>query len=295
MNHLEDIMKETAWAVTNEIERLIPKGNGLDSRLFEAMNYAVLAGGKRLRPFLVVTSAELFNVSSNSAMRVAAAVEMTHTYSLIHDDLPAMDNDDLRRGKPTCHIKFDEATAILAGDSLLTLAFSVLGDKKTHSDVEVRCRLITSLAESAGGQGMVGGQMIDLTAESEDLDISAITRLQRMKTGELIAFSCTAGAILGKAPEQAYNALYGYAHDLGLAFQITDDLLDTLGNEEDLGKRAGKDADAGKATFVSILGVKRAREQADILADQAIAHLGMFDDKADLLRDVSRFVVERRN
>lgn len=288
-------MKETAWAVANEIERLIPKGNGLDSRLFEAMNYAVLAGGKRLRPFLVMTSAEIFNVSSNSAMRVAAAVEMTHTYSLIHDDLPAMDNDDLRRGKPTCHIKFDEATAILAGDSLLTLAFGVLGDEKTHSDAEVRCRLITSLAESAGGQGMVGGQMIDLTAESEDLDISAITRLQRMKTGELIAFSCTAGAILGKAPEQAYNALYGYAHDLGLAFQITDDLLDTLGNEEDLGKRAGKDADAGKATFVSILGVKRAREQADILADQAIAHLGMFDDKADLLRDVSRFVVERRN
>jgi len=288
-------MKETAWAVTNEIERLIPKGNGLDSRLFEAMNYAVLAGGKRLRPFLVVTSAELFNVSSNSAMRVAAAVEMTHTYSLIHDDLPAMDNDDLRRGKPTCHIKFDEATAILAGDSLLTLAFGVLGDEKTHPDAEVRCRLITSLAKSAGGLGMVGGQMIDLTAGSEDLDIVAITRLQRMKTGELIAFSCTAGAILGKAPEQAYNALHSYAHDLGLAFQITDDLLDTLGSEEDLGKRARKDADAGKATFVSILGVKRAREQADILADKAIAHLGMFDDKADLLRDVSRFVVERRN
>jgi len=295
LNHLEDTLNKTARAVTNEIEGLIPKGDGLDSRLFEAMDYAVLAGGKRLRPFLVVTSSQLFNVSPNSALRVAAAVEMVHTYSLIHDDLPAMDNDDLRRGKHACHIKFDEATAILAGDSLLTLAFGILGDEKTHSDAEVRCRLITSLADSAGGPGMVGGQMIDLAAESEDLDIGAITRLQRMKTGELIAFSCTAGAILGKAPEQAYNALHGYAHDLGLAFQITDDLLDTLGNEEDLGKRAGKDADAGKATFVSILGVDRAREQANMLADQAIAHLEMFDDEANLLRDVARFVVERRN
>ena len=295
MNHLEDALKKTAGAITNEIERLIPKGDGLDSRLFEAMEYAILAGGTRLRPFLGVTSSELFNVSPNGALRVAAAVEMVHTYSLIHDDLPAMDNDNLRRGRPTCHIEFDEATAILAGDSLLTLAFDILGDEKTHSDPGVRCRLITSLAGSAGGRGMVGGQMIDLVAENENLDMGAITRLQRMKTGELIAFSCTAGAILGKAPEHAYNALHGYAHDLGLAFQITDDLLDTLGNEEDLGKRAGKDADAGKATFVSILGVDRARKQARMLADQAIAHLEMFNDKANLLREAARFVVKRRN
>ncbi len=295
MDRLEDALKDVAGAVTAEIERLIPSSDGLDSRLFEAMSYAVVAGGKRLRPFLVVTSSELFNVARKSALRVAAAIEMVHTYSLVHDDLPAMDDDDLRRGKPTCHVMFDEATAILAGDALLTLAFEVLGDEATHSNPKVRSRLIQSLAASAGGRGMVGGQAIDLAAESESLDIGAIIRLQRMKTGELIAFSCTSGAILGKASEHAYNALHAYAHDLGLAFQITDDLLDTLGDEANLGKRVGKDAAAGKATFVSILGAGRAREQARMLVDQAIAHLEMFGDKADLLRDVARFVIERHN
>lgn len=295
MDRLEDALKDVAGAVTAEIERLIPSSDGMDSRLFEAMSYAVVAGGKRLRPFLVVTSSELFNVARRSALRVAAAIEMVHTYSLVHDDLPAMDDDDLRRGKPTCHVMFDEATAILAGDALLTLAFEVLGDEATHSNPKVRSRLIQSLAASAGGRGMVGGQAIDLAAESESLDIASIIRLQRMKTGELIAFSCTSGAILGKASEHAYNALHAYAHDLGLAFQITDDLLDTLGDEVNLGKRVGKDAAAGKATFVSILGAGRAREQARMLVDQAIVHLKMFGDKADLLRDVARFVIERRN
>jgi len=295
LSRLEGALRETVGDVVKEIEHLLPDGEGLDQRLFEAMRYALLAGGKRLRPFLVMNSAGLFNVSKESALRVAAAVELVHTYSLVHDDLPAMDDDDLRRGQPTCHIKYDEATAILVGDGLLTLAFEILGDKKTHSDPEVRCNLVTALAGSAGAKGMVGGQAIDLAAENKDLDIGAITRLQRLKTGELIAFSCIAGAILGHAPEPAHHALHGYAHDLGLAFQITDDLLDTLGDEADLGKRAGKDADLGKATFVSILGVDRAQEQAKMLADQAVAHLDIFDEKADLLRDVARYVIERQS
>ena len=295
MDRLHSALEEAAAAVTEEMERLLPEGDGLEAPLFEAMNYAIMAGGKRLRPFLVLTSAQLFNVSRESALRAAAAVEMVHTYSLVHDDLPAMDNDDLRRGKPTCHVKYGEATAILVGDALLTLAFEVLSDPETHADPEVRCELVTSLAVAAGAAGMVGGQMMDLEAEKQELDIGAITRLQRLKTGALIACSCEAGAILGKAHEHARHAVKAYAHDLGLAFQITDDLLDTTGSEKDMGKKVGKDAGAGKATFVSILGVERARAQAQALAEQAAGHLDMFEDKADLLRDVARFVVERRN
>ena len=294
MSRLQQALAEAATAVSEEMERLLPKGDGLEGRVFEAMHYAIMAGGKRLRPFLVMTSAQLFNVSKKSALRAAAAVEMVHTYSLVHDDLPAMDDDDLRRGKPTCHVKFGEATAILPGDALLTLAFGILGDPATHSDPEVRCGLVTAMAAAAGAKGMVGGQMMDLEAENRPLDIGAITRLQRLKTGELIAFSCEAGAILGKASDPARHALKAFAHDLGLAFQITDDLLDTLGTESDLGKKVGKDAHAGKATFVSILGVERARAQALMLAEQAVAHLELFEEKADLLRDVARFVVERR-
>jgi farnesyl diphosphate synthase len=243
----------------------------------------------------LITSASLFNVSRKSAVRAAAAIEMVHTYSLVHDDLPAMDNDDLRRGKPTCHVKYGEATAILVGDGLLTQAFAVLADPETHSDPEVRCELVAELAAAAGARGMVGGQMMDLEAERLALDIGAITRLQQLKTGRLIAYSCEAGAILGKAPATARTALRGYAHDLGLAFQITDDLLDAVGSEKDVGKKVGKDAGAGKATFVSILGIERARAQAEMLANQAAGHLDLFEQKADLLRDVARFVVERSN
>ncbi len=295
MDRLHSALEEAAAAVTEEMERLLPEGDGLEARIFEAMKYAIMAGGKRLRPFLLLTSAHLFNVSAASALRAAAAVEMVHTYSLVHDDLPAMDDDDLRRGKPTCHIQFGEATAILVGDALLTLAFEVLSDPATHADPEVRCELVSALAAAAGPMGMVGGQMMDLEAERRKLDIGAITRLQRLKTGALIAFSCEAGAILGKAHEHARHALKAYAHDLGLAFQITDDLLDTTGDEKAMGKKVRKDAGAGKATFVSILGVERARAQAKMLAEQAARHLDMFEEKADLLRDVARFVVERRN
>ncbi len=285
-----------AATLTDEVlDRLIPTNAGLESRVFEAMRYAALAPGKRLRPFLVLAGAQLFGVSRRSALQVAAAIEMVHAYSLVHDDLPAMDDSDLRRGRPTCHKAFDEATAILAGDGLLTLAFEVLAQPDTHGDPQVRCDLIASLATAAGGHGMVGGQMIDLMAETmPDLDIGAITRLQRLKTGALIAFSCEAGPILGRASSEMRLALRGYAHDLGLAFQIADDLLDVEGSAGETGKPVGQDAAAGKATFVSILGVARARAQAELLVNQAIAHLDVFEKRAELLRQAARFVVARR-
>ena len=276
------------------IERLLVAPTGLEARVFEAMRYSALAPGKRLRPLLVLAGAQLFGVAAQNALRVAVAVEMIHAYSLIHDDLPAMDNSDLRRGRPTCHIEFDEATAVLAGDGLLTMAFEVLAHAETHRDPTVRCELVSALAAAAGAAGMVGGQMIDLIAERQVLDIGAITRLQRMKTGALIAFSCEAGAILGQAAGEQRIALRGYAHDLGLAFQIADDLLDVEGTAAVTGKPVGADAVAGKATFVSILGAERARAQAELLVAQAVAHLDLFEQRAELLRQVARFVVNRR-
>jgi len=294
LTDLNAAMAETTTKVNAVLQALIPHTDTPENRLYEAMLYSSMAGGKRLRPFLVVQGAALFNVAESCALRAAAAVEMVHTYSLIHDDLPAMDNADLRRGKPTCHKQFDEATAVLAGDSLLTLAFGVLADAKTHGDPQVRCELVAALAHAAGALGMCGGQQFDLMAEKMQLDIGAITRLQRLKTGELIAWSCEAGAILGKQPNEIRHRLQAYAHDLGLAFQIADDLLDAEGTEEQVGKSVGRDADAGKATFVSILGAERARAQASLLADQAARHLDLFGEKAALLRAVARFVVERR-
>jgi farnesyl diphosphate synthase len=291
----ETALSDAAREVDAMIDRLIRVPSGPEARVFEAMRYAALAPGKRLRPFLVMASARLFRVARRSTLQVASAVEMVHAYSLVHDDLPAMDNSDLRRGRATCHKQFDEATAILAGDGLLTLAFEVLAQPDTHGDPAVRCELISSLALAAGNQGMVGGQMFDLIAENRpDLDIGAITRLQRLKTGALIAFSCEAGAILAKAPQEARTALRGYAHDLGLAFQIADDLLDVEGSPELTGKPVGQDNAAGKATFVSVLGVERARAQARLLVDQAVEHLDIFDANTELLRQTARFVVERR-
>jgi farnesyl diphosphate synthase len=288
-------MTHAASAVTEALERILPKSDFAEQKLFEAMRYGALGGGKRLRPFLVLNSAQLFGVSEDCALRAAAAVECVHCYSLIHDDLPAMDNSDLRRGRPTTHKQYDEATAILAGDALLTLAFEILADPRTHEDPKVRCNLVTALAKASGASGMVGGQMLDLIAESAKLDIGAITRLQRMKTGELIAFSAEAGGILGKASAQHLGALRAYAHDLGLAFQIIDDLLDAEGTEAETGKPVGADAKAGKATFVTILGLERARKQATLLVEQAINHLGVFDGRAKNLEDVARFVVDRKS
>ena len=295
MSSIDAALTEVATAVTNTLDRLLPAPVGAEKRVIEAMRYACLGGGKRIRPFLVVAGSRLFDVHEESSHRVAAAIEMVHCYSLVHDDLPAMDDSDLRRGRATVHKKFDEATAVLAGDGLLTLAFEVVGDAATHENPAVRTELVLALAKAAGVAGMVGGQMIDLEAEHARLDIGAITRLQRMKTGALIAFSCSAGAILGQASEQARHALVNYAHDLGLAFQIADDLLDYVGNEATTGKPVGADQEAGKATFVALLGIDRAREQAQLLARQAAGHLDLFGEKADLLRAMAHFVVDRKH
>ena len=265
-----------------------------EERVMEAMRYSTLGGGKRLRPFLCVGAAGLFGVSMDTAIETAAAIEFIHTYSLIHDDLPAMDNDDLRRGKPSCHKQFDEATAILAGDGLLTYAFQILSNPRMHPDPNVRCELIGALAHASGCSGMVGGQMMDLEAENKTLSVDEIIRLQRLKTGELFAVSCETGAILGKAPHMMRNLLRAYAHDMGLAFQITDDLLDVEGTRTSTGKTVGKDHTAGKATLVSVMGVERAREHSQTLIRQAISHLDVFDKKADHLRNLANFVITRR-
>ena len=293
MTALTQSLQDTGAAIDGALDELLPEANGPEARLVEAMRYALIPGGKRLRATLVVTSSDMFRVSRSSALRVGAAMEMVHTYSLIHDDLPCMDDDDVRRGRPSTHIQFDEATAILAGDALQTLAFEVLADEDTHSNPQVRLELVRAFGRAAGVYGMAGGQMIDLEAEHHTLEIAEITRLQRMKTGALIACACEAGAILGRAPARQRQALHAFAHDLGLAFQITDDLLDAEGTRAVTGKRVGKDVAAGKATFVSLLGIDRARQQAQILADQAVSHLESFDKRAELLRQVARFVVTR--
>ena len=292
---LKEAMAATSAAVERVLDGELTVPKTPEGRVFEAMRYAVYAGGKRLRPLLVLSSAELFGVERVHALKVAAALECVHCYSLIHDDLPAMDNDDMRRGKATVHIAFDEATAILAGDALLTMAFEILASEETHPDPYVRTELISSLARASGGHGMVGGQMIDLSASDHQLDKQEIFRLQLMKTGALIAFAAEAGAIMARTGRHARASLQGYARDLGLAFQIADDLLDVEGDANELGKAVGKDEHAGKATIVGMLGVERARQQAQILADQAIDHLSDFDDKAALLRAVAHFAVNRRS
>jgi farnesyl diphosphate synthase len=288
-------MEEAAQLVEAELDALIPATEAAEARLIDAMRYAVLGGGKRLRAFLVMETSKLFTVNTTCATRVAAAVEMLHAYSLVHDDLPAMDDDDLRRGKPSCHKAFDEATAILAGDALQTRAFEVLAEEDTHADPEARCELVTAFAYAAGARGMVGGQMIDMLAEGRQLSGPEITRLQALKTGRLIQFSAEAGAILGRAPAAQRHFIAAYGRELGGAFQIYDDVLDEEGDAAALGKTAGKDAVQGKATMVSILGLERARAQAERLADQAAAHLESFGEKADLLRALARFTVTRKN
>lgn len=296
MSQLDWAMADCARTVERMMDLLLPKPADAEAQLFEAMRHSSLGGGKRLRPFIVRESARLFGVDQRCAVRVGAAVEFLHCYSLIHDDLPAMDDSDLRRGKPSCHKQFDEATAILAGDALQALAFEVLASPETHSDSYVRAELVRELAKAAGGHGMAGGQMIDLLAERDDFDIAnigAITRLQRMKTGEIFEFCATAGAIMGKAGQRQMTALRNYAQELGLAFQIADDLLDHEGDETATGKPTGQDAAAGKATFVSILGPERARAQASLLAEQAVQALDLWDDSADRLREVARYVVAR--
>lgn len=271
---------------------LVGPGDGRD-QLFEAMRHAGIGGGKRIRPVLTVATGKLFGLAEDRTVRAGAAIEAIHVYSLIHDDLPCMDDDDLRRGKPTVHRAFGESTAVLAGDCFHDLAFEIIADPETHEDPFVRAELVLELARASGPNGMAGGQMLDLVAESQELDIGAITRLQQLKTGALIEFSVEAACIMGRIPLEARTPYRGYARDIGLAFQIADDLLDHSGDEAAAGKRLRKDAGAGKATFVSLLGEDRARQQCSILVSQAIEHLDHHGDEADLLRALARYVQER--
>ena len=295
MRPLQAALAETAEATTRLLDDWLAPVPGPVGRLVEAMRYGTLGGGKRLRPFLVVESAALFGVPRTQALYAAAALEMVHCYSLIHDDLPAMDDSDLRRGRPTVHKEFDDATAILAGDALLTEAFAVLADARAHPDPAVRGELIGALAAAAGPEGMVGGQMIDLSPERSRLDLEGIKHLQALKTGALITFACEAGAILGRAQEAARAALIAYAGQLGLAFQIVDDLLDAAGSAEQLGKPTGQDAALGKATFVGQLGQAGARAEAEALIEKACTELAIFAEKAEVLRQTASFVLQRRS
>ncbi len=293
----EPILAEAFVRVAKDVDALfdafLPVPGDGRAKLVKAMRHAAIGGGKRLRPLLVLASAEMFGVHPHHALRAGVAVEAVHVYSLIHDDLPCMDDDDLRRGKPTVHVAFDEATAVLAGDALQALAYEILVDPATSGDPFIRSELATVLAQASGVSGMAGGQMMDLAGEGQTLDIHAITRLQQLKTGALLAASVEMGAVLGKIPPEGRGHLRGYARDIGLAFQIADDLIDHHGDAAAAGKAVGKDAAAGKATFVGLLGPDRARDQARALVDQAIAQLASHGHEADLLRAVARYIVER--
>src|SRR3954447_10092870 len=271
---------------------LTPPNDGR-ARLYEAMRHGSIGGGKRLRPLLTIAAAQLFSIDPERALRVCCAIEAIHTYSLIHDDLPCMDDADLRRGKSAVHKAFGEAEAVLAGDSLHALAFEILAHPATHDDPWVRSELVLELARAAGPAGMAGGQMMDLVAEGRELDLAAITRLQQLKTGALIEYAVEAACIMAKLQNDARTPYRGYARNIGLAFQIADDLIDHSGDESAAGKPTGRDADAGKATFVSLLGEDRARQQAGVLVGQAIEHLGDHGEEADLLRAIARFAIER--
>ncbi len=292
---LPQALGAAATTVDAVLDQLLPRPQGLHARVQEAMRYATFAGGKRLRPFLVLNAARLFDVDPARAARVGAAIEVLHTYSLVHDDLPCMDDDDLRRGRPTTHIAYDEMTAVLAGDALLTLAFEILADPATHNSGEVRSALVLRLAEAAGHNGMIGGQMIDMQAAGSSFGADEIKLLQRLKTGQLFEFSCEAGAILGEAAREDRDRLRSYARDMGLVFQITDDLLDVTSTAEKTGKAVGKDKDQGKATLVSILGIDGARAEAEKLARRAAATLAPYGNAAPELADLPLFLLDRES
>jgi farnesyl diphosphate synthase len=297
IDRLAGLLDAEAAQVSAEVDdffrRLLPLTDDSRERLYEAMRHAAIGGGKRLRPLLVVAAAKLFAISRERAVRVGCAIEALHVYSLIHDDLPCMDDADFRRGKLSVHKAFDEAVAVLAGDSLHALAFEILAHPATHDDLRVRSDLVVELARAAGPAGMAGGQMMDLVAEGQQLDLAAITRLQQLKTGALIEYSVEAACIMNKTPPDARTPYRGYARNIGLAFQIADDLIDHSGDEAAAGKPTGRDANAGKATFVSLLGEERARQEADYLVNQAIEHLSGHGREADLLRAIARFAIER--
>jgi farnesyl diphosphate synthase len=292
LSHLTDVesaLEMVATIVDRHLDTLLPADG---SRIREAMRYAVLGQGKRLRPFLVVESAAVFGVKAMDCFRVGAALECVHSYSLVHDDLPAMDNDDLRRGRPTVHKAYNEATAILAGDALLTFAFEILSEHNTHPEAHIRAMLVLELARAAGSAGMVGGQMTDIEAESINFSsLEDISSMQRKKTGALFRFACEAPAI---ATDSDPTKIRQYADHIGLAFQITDDILDVESTAEMLGKATQKDKSKGKATFVDFLGLDGAKTEARRMSDAAIEALSGYDNSADKLRAIAAFVITRR-
>ncbi|WP_375289821.1 polyprenyl synthetase family protein [Qipengyuania sp.] len=293
----DDRLAAALTAIQDEVDSafdaFLPVPQDTRARLIEAMRHAVIGGGKRVRPLLVVATAELFGVSRTAAVNAGCAVEAIHCYSLIHDDLPCMDDDDLRHGKPTVHKVFDEATAVLAGDSLHALAFDILTQPDTSNDPFVRAELVATLARASGHAGMAGGQMMDMMADTVAYDLQQVTRLQQLKTGALLAASVEMGAILGRIPAEGRAPLRAYARDIGLAFQIADDLLDVEGDEDAAGKALRKDEAQGKATFVTLMGTEPSREQARMLVEQAVRHLSGYGSEADILRSLARFIVER--
>jgi farnesyl diphosphate synthase len=294
MQAIEERLRATADRIHRAMDALLPAAQGPEEQLLAAMRYAALGAGKRLRPFLMLESGRLFDADETPLVRAACAVEFIHTYSLIHDDLPSMDDDDVRRGRPTVHKAFDEATAVLAGDALQTFAFEVLADPATHPDPQMRCLLIAGLAHASGPQGMVAGQMIDMRSEVVAGDQAAVARMNRLKTGALISWSVDAGALIGCASDEARHALARYATDLGVLFQMVDDLIDAAGDPEEAGKAVAKDAAAGKVNLVSLLGVDGARARVRLLAAQAQKHLAIFGPRAKVLSEAVDFILERR-
>ena len=294
MKQLKDKLIEARTLLDASFDKKMTLPEGKEKRLVEAMRYSAIGGGKAFRAFLVLTVGEMLGLKKESALQIATALEMVHTFSLIHDDLPAMDNDTMRRGKPTNHIQFDEATAILAGDSLVINAFEVLSEENNLAP-EIRCQLIHFLAQMAGKEGMCGGQMLDLIGEKETLNLEEITRLQTKKTGALLRFAVLAPAIASHADESTKEALEKYADCIGLMFQITDDILDIEGDEKLMGKTLGKDKLETKSTFVSLMGLEEARQKAHQLGKEAKEALSIFGEKADLLLEASDFILERKN
>ncbi len=290
-------LKEALARIQSDIDAAfdayLPVPNDTSARLIEAMRYATIGGGKRVRPLLLASVAELYGVDRTAAIHAGCAVEAIHAYSLIHDDLPCMDDDDLRHGKPTVHRAFDEATAVLAGDALHALAFDILVRPEITGDPFVRAELVAALARASGHEGMAGGQMMDMASDGQDYDLRQVTRLQQLKTGALLAASVEMGAILGRVAPEGRVHWRAYARDIGLAFQIADDLLDVEGDPDKAGKALRKDEGQGKATFVTLMGVEPARAQARMLSDQAIARLASHGEDASLLKALARYIVER--